>query len=155
MSSIRGGINTYNMPEIQFTYQIEFNDETVTYLVSPKHRERGNPHKSIWIITPVEEFDCFCFTLQNDLVENDEAWGFLLDANDTIRVIGVGLNDEELKIAKFKKDPSAVVWHGYPCNYMANVYDVPSDTVLKKWVALNRISKAKMSKIQHNLSCSL
>lgn len=143
------------MPDIQFTYQFEFNGEAVTYLVSPKHREKNNPHKSIWILSPDGEFGCFKFTYENAWVENNEAWGFLLDENKKIVVLGVGLDDEELKIAKFKKAPNAIEWHGYPCNYMANSYDVPSDIVMKKWVTAKIITKAKMSKIQHNLSCSL
>lgn len=143
------------MPNIQFTYQLNLKDEKVTYLVSPKHREKNNPHKSVWIISPDDEFGCFKFTYENVWVENNEAWGFLLNENNKLIVLGVGLDDEELKIAKFKKDPNAIEWHGYPCNFMANSYDVPSDNVMKKWVTAKIITKAKMSKIQHNLSCSL
>lgn len=143
------------MPEIQFRYQLKHNEEVVNYLVSPKHREIGNPHKSIWIIVPAEEFACFKYTYENDWKDGNEAWGFLLDQKERLIVLGKGLKDEELQLAKFKKDPKASEWHGYPCNYMANTYDVPPDAVLKKWVELHRISKAKMSKIQHNLSCSL
>lgn len=143
------------MTDIQFKYQLNHKDESLTYLVSPKHREKNNPHKSVWIVSPDEEFDCFKYTYTNDWVENNEAWGFLIDGNNKLRVIGIGLNDEELKIAKFKNKNNSVEWHGYPCNYMANTYDVPSDAVMKKWVEQNRITKAKMSKIQRNLSCNL
>lgn len=143
------------MPEIQFSYQFNHKGETVTYLVSPKHREKDNPHKSVWIISHDEEFGCFKYTYKNDWVVNNEAWGFLLDADDKLRVVGIGLNDEELKIAKFKKDPNSVEWHGYPCNFFVNTYDVPSEAVMKMWVAQKRISKAKMSKIQRNTPCSL
>lgn len=149
------------MPDIQFKYQFDYkkdestNTETVVYLSSPKHRQVGNPHKSIWIIIPGEEFGCFKYTYENEWVVENEAWGFLLDSNDKFVLLGMGLNNEELKIAKFKKDPNTTEWHGYPCNYMANTYDVPADSVLKKWVDLHRITKAKMSKIQQALSCNL
>ena len=143
------------MPDIQFQYQFKYKQNTITYSASPKHRQVGNPHKSIWIVTPIEEFGCFKYTYDNQWVVNNEAWGFLLDANGKFIVLGHGLNQEELKIAKFKKDPNAVEWHGYPCNYMVNTYDVPSDTILKKWVNLHKISKAKMAKIQKTLSCNL
>ena len=143
------------MPDIQFTYQFEYDKKEVHYLSSPKHRQIGNPHKSIWIVTPDEEFKCFKHTYENKWVVENEAWGFVLNANEKFTVLGQGLNNEELKIAKFKKDPNATEWHGYPCNYMANTYDVPSDIVLKKWVELHRITKAKMSKIQQTLSCNL
>lgn len=144
----------YNLNMKNYYLKIDDNT-TIVYLISPAHRKFGNPHKSIWIITPIKEFNCFCGTMQSGWVEVDDAWGHLLDANSKFVVVGIGVNGEELKIARFKNDPSAKQWHGYPCNYMANSYDVPPETILKRWVLTGVINKAKMSKIQHCLSCNL
>ena len=141
----------------QYLLKLDDNEAIVrfVYLISPAHRKFGNPHKSIWVIKPKEEFGCFCYSIQNGWIEEDDAWGYLLDANSKFVVIGEGVNGEDLKIARFKSDPNAEQWHGYPCNYMANSYDVPPETILKKWVSTGTINKAKMSKIQRCLSCNL
>lgn len=141
----------------QYLLEIDDNETIVrfVYLVSPAHRKFGNPHKSIWAIKPKEEFACFCSSIQNGWIDEDDAWGYLLDANSKFVIIVVGVNGEDLKIARFKTEPNAKQWHGYPCNYMANSYDVPPETILKKWVSTGTITKAKMSKIQHCLSCNL
>lgn len=137
-------------------YLLKIDDTTtIVYLISPAHRKTGNPHKSVWTVSFDNEFGCFCHSYTNGWVEADNAWGYSLDANSKFVLLGVGVNGEELKLARFRKDPTATQWHGYPCNYMANSYDVPPETILKKWVLTGAINKAKMSKIQHCLSCNL
>lgn len=138
----------------EYLFKIDENT-TVTYLISPTHRKAGNSHKSVWIISFDDEFGCFCFSYSNGWIESDDAWGYYLDKNSQLVILGIGVNKEELKLARFKKDPIAAQWHGYPCNYMANSYDVPPETILKKWVLKGAITKAKMSKIQRCLSCNL
>ena len=93
------------MADVQFQYQIEDAGVTITYNVNPQHREKNNPNKSIWIVKPDVEFDCFKFTYEKDWVVDDEAWGFLLNDQKKFVLIGLGQDDEELKIAKFKKNP--------------------------------------------------
>ena len=136
-------------------YQLTDKGMTIQYYVNPQHRKKGNPNKSIWIVKPNEEFECFQFTYMNRWVVVNEAWGFLLDKTNKFVKLGTGQNNEELKIAKFKKDPTKKEWHGYPCNYMTKTQDIPFETILKTWVDEQYITKAKMSKIQHQLLCNL
>ena len=143
------------MPEVQFQYQLEHEGQTITYNVNPQHREKDNPNKSIWIVKPDVEYACFKFTYEKEWVVENEAWGFLLNEKKDFVLIGLSQENEELKIAKFKKNPNAAEWHGYPCNYMAKKQDVPSDTVMKAWVDAQYMTKAKMSKIQHQFLCNL
>lgn len=127
----------------------------IMYSVNPQHRDPGNPNKSIWIVKPPVEIDCFLFTYNKGWVDECSAWGFLPDANAKLIELGIGTNNEILKLARFRKDPNAEEWHGYPCNYAAKIHDVPADTIMKDWVAQNYITKAKMFKIQHCLLCNL
>lgn len=125
------------------------------YHVSDKHRQWGNPNKSIWTVSPDMEYGCFDFTYQNNWIEDNSAWGFLLDGSPHWVLLGKGIDGEELQIARFRKDPNAAEWHGYPCNYIANTYDVPPVSIMREWVEMNVITKAKMSKIQHGIPCNL
>ena len=125
------------------------------YLVSDKHRQRGNPNKSVWIVSPNEEYGCFEFTYENNWIEDNDAWGYLSDGSNHLVVLGQGIDGEQLQIARFKKDPNAAEWHGYPCNYIANTNDVPPVKIIQKWVDKKAITKAKMSKIQRGIACNL
>lgn len=142
------------MPIVQ-QYQLIDKGLTILYYVNPQHRISGNPNKSVWIVKPNEEFDCFHFTYKNRWVVVNDAWGFLLNKTNNFVQLGIGQNNEELKIAKFKKNPTKEEWHGYPCNYMTKTQDIPSDTILKMWVDQKYIKKSKMSKIQRQLLCNL
>lgn len=143
------------MPDIQFQYRLVYKKTVIIYNVNPQHRVRGNPNKSIWIVAPDVEFACFKYTFENQWVDGNDAWGFLRDENKKMVLLGSGQNNEELKLAKFKKYPTADEWHGYPCNYLTKSQDVPTDKVLRDWVEKRYISKAKMNKIQHQLVCVL
>lgn len=143
------------MPDILFQFRLDYNNEIVIYNVNPQHRVRGNPNKSIWVVTPEVEYSCFKFTYEKGWVDDNEAWGFLTQDNKKLLLLGIGQDDEELKLAKFRKDPNSAEWHGYPCNYMAKSQDVPSCKVMIEWVKKKFITKAKMNKIQHQLVCNL
>lgn len=139
------------------TYEMKDNNGKVIlfYLVSDKHRQWGNPNKSIWTVLPKEEYHCFQFTYQNNWIEVNDAWGYLPGGGKHLKILGRGINGEKLQLARFRRDPNATEWHGYPCNYISNTYDIPSTSIMKQWVEKKVITKAKMSKIQQGIACNL
>ncbi|KAF2342278.1 hypothetical protein [Flavobacterium tistrianum] len=124
------------------------------YIISSQHRRTGNMNKSIWLIDFKEEIDCFIQTISNNWKDGVEAWG-LKHENSNLKVLGLSSMKEELKLAKFVDGNKKNVWHGYPANHMANSQDRPTTEILKKWVDLGYITKAKMNKIRQGQLCYL
>jgi hypothetical protein len=127
---------------------------TNKYILSSQHRGRGNKHKSIWIITHVDEIECFIQTINENWTNGREAWGIKVD-HRILQVVGISTVKSELKLAKFVDGTSKNVWHGYPADYLSKSQDRPTTGILKSWVLNGYITKAKMSKIRLGQSCSL
>jgi hypothetical protein len=124
------------------------------YYISSQHRKKGNPNKSIWIISFEEEVNCFIQTISNTWKVKAEAWGIKLNGN-TLQVVGLNNNNEELKLAKFVDGTNTDVWHGYPADYVCNAQDRPTTEILKYWVHQGYITKSKMKKIRQGQPCNL
>ena len=128
--------------------------EPSKYLISSQHRKKGNPNKSIWTISLEDEVNCFIQTICNNWKAGVEAWGIKPNGN-TLQVVGVNNNNEQLKLAKFVDGTNTDVWHGYPADHMYKAQDRPTTEILKSWVEQGYITKPKMSKIRQGKLCNL
>ena len=124
------------------------------YLISSQHRRRGNPNKCRWTITLEEEVECFIQSIDSNWIDGAFAWG-LHFVNDTIDVLGLNNDDEDLKLAKFINSDGTIIYHGYPADYINRSQDRPTNNILKMWVNSGHITKAKMTKINRGYSCNL
>lgn len=124
------------------------------YIISSQHRRTGNQNKCIWIITHDEEVNCFSNSYTEKWISDSKAWGLIIE-NNSLKILGLNDDDQELKLAKFVDANKNNIWHGYPADYMNRVHDIPVQNILKKWVEKNIITKAKMSKIRRGISCNL
>lgn len=124
------------------------------YIISSQHRRTGNLNKSKWLIGHKEEVDCFIESITNNWKNGFEAWG-LKYQNNSLDVVGLSSMKDELKLAKFVDGNNTNVWHGYPANHMANSQDRPTTEILKNWVSIGYITKAKMNKIRQGQLCYL
>jgi hypothetical protein len=140
--------------EIDLKVNIDLEEHKFKYIISSQHRKTGNPNKCIWKITFDQEVDCFIMTVSEKWKDGIHGWG-LKALDNVLQVVGVNNIKEELKLAKFIDGTNTNVWHGYPADYVSKSNDRPTTEILKKWVDLGYITKAKMSKIRLGQSCNL
>lgn len=139
----------------QTDVEIELKEYTDSkYIISSQHRKAGNPHKSIWTITFSEEVDCFLFTVKENWKQENKGWGIKI-CDNTLQVLGINSNKEELKLAKFVDGGNTDIWHGYPADYLYKSQDRPTTEILRIWVIKGYITKSKMNKIRQGLPCNL
>ena len=121
-------------------------DEQTRYFFASQHRGRKNDHKSKWIISLSEEFECFQRTCNNSWIGNCSGWGLHIQ-NDRVEYLGKNNQEVKLRIAKFVDKHSDGTWHGYPADYMVKIQDRPDETILKDWVYKRYIDKVCMARI--------
>ncbi|MDR0307029.1 MAG: hypothetical protein LBI42_09370 [Chitinispirillales bacterium] len=124
-----------------------------TYFASSVHRNR-QPNKSQWVISVVQEVECFIESQINNWIEGIFSWGMISDGNNLI-VLGKSVYNEELKLAKFVTKNDDGVWHGYPADFCKNFQDRPGIKILQKWRNCGHIEKHHITKIRQGKTCSL
>ena len=122
-----------------------------SYTIVSYHRNRSNSKKSKWTILDGEEIACFLKSMRENWIFDKFAWGLHL-TNGEILQLGISPMKEILKCAKFIRNKDD--WHGYPANYIRNIYDRPHSTVLSNWRDSKIITKSQMTKILQG-KCSL
>lgn len=121
------------------------------------HRN-GNPHKSQWIITEAEEIVCFENSRTNEWLADFEGWGLHCPGGIPIQLGTVAVSFKESFIAKFVKSRSTtpqVAWHGYPTDHQNKAQDIPNIEVLKSWLDMELMGRAKIRKISKGQPCRL
>jgi hypothetical protein len=128
--------------------------EGVFYTPSSAHRRKGNKDKSWWIISLVDEVQCFDISYRRVWVNDKEGWGLYCKGGALI-VVGHAPDGEKVKIAKFLNKNSDQYWHGYPANYKNNPQDRPPMDILFMWRDEKLIKKHHMSHIRRGKECNL
>ena len=124
------------------------------YKVHPPHRN-GNPRKSQWTISEPDEIECFRAAFRNNWRVGATTWGLHL-VEQQPDWLGVSKDRaNRLFIAKFVSDAKTGPWHGYPADYRNNQHDIPSESILGKWLMETKLSAAKIRKIARGQPCSL
>ena len=126
---------------------------TGIYRAVSYHRN-GTAGKSQWIISVDEEIDLFAVAKK----EGYAAYGvghavWVVDSH--LVDLGLTVNGNFTKMARFEDGTHTDNWHGYPANYMLAKSDIPPTGVLKKWVDNSFISKSDITKIQKQRPCKL
>lgn len=127
------------------------------YIHNTQHRD-GNPNKSQWIISSVDEekiwnnspyfTDCPCYGLY---IQNNKPDYLGFPAKIPPSPL------EKLFIAKFCSSSNGIfiAWHGYPANTTLKVQDRPPEEYLKEWIDKKYISRAQALKILKGKKCYL
>lgn len=136
--------------ELNSTYDI---GNGISYIISAAHRRKSS-QKSRWTINTNEEMTCFSNSMINTWKQDFNAWGLHI-INNTPNILGKGINNEDLKVAKFVDGNQNNIWHGYPANILANKQDIPPISILQLWKKLNYINKSDIKKIRQQLPCNL
>jgi len=112
------------------------------YLCSKKHRMEGNPHKTVWVITHLEEYLIFSDADNGNWKdEKGNYWGIQK---------GFGIIGKQ-KIIKFHiakfigPQNSHEEWHGYP---ELNTRNRPSDAIINQWENIGYINKPLADRIK-------
>lgn len=129
-------------------------DSHTTYTCKGYHRGQPTEHKSVWVITPTEEIDCFKQTLDkqwiNHMADKSIGWGFI--KNSGFIRIGIGTTPEhrELFYAKFIDGNNNCQWHGYPADYK-RIGDRVSLNISKRWRTEGIITKHEFSRLMRGI----
>ena len=125
------------------------------YIISSHHRHNNPTSKSKWNISLEIEINIFKIAYINYKLETYICWGILI--NDNNRIVGIGHNRfrELLLFSKFIDGNSDNKWHGYPADYIRNIYDRPPVEVLKLWKNKGFILKHHIAKIRAGKKCNL
>lgn len=124
-----------------------------SYLIYPPHRN-GHHNKSQWRLNEDDELACFRKAYENECCVGHVGWGLHM-VSGVAETLGVSIHKEELKIAKFVDSNKNSLWHGYPADYRRKRQDVPSDSVLQKWIQLNLIDRRQAVKLKGGRPCGL
>lgn len=131
-------------------HELTINGEDITYLIISYHRD-NSPKKSQWVITKVEEINCFTKSVKKDWTDDNLYFGLKNDG-DSLEQLGLNHFKEELYLAKFIS--SSTDWHGYPADYVRNTQDIPPQIILDKWLKEEIIAKHEMTKIKRGMPCN-
>lgn len=130
---------------------ISINDQNLTYLIVPYHRD-GTMGKSQWTISENDEVDCFAESFREEWTNGESNFGLRRDGNNDLIYLGKNSFGEDLLIAKFVSNSSD--WHGYPSDYVRNTHDIPDFSTLKEWREKKFIQKSQMLKIKQGKPCN-
>jgi hypothetical protein len=112
------------------TYQI---DATVSYYVSPKHRD-GTPRAGQWKIGEADEVAVFTRSARSRWIVAATGWG--LHVPDERRATWLGVADDHTTpafLAKFVTDADRKSWHGYPVINDRSEHCPPRE-VIRDWM---------------------
>lgn len=124
-------------------------------LVNHPHHRNGNPKKSQWSITTVEEVAVFANALAEGWFGTTAGWG-LHPPGSTPLYLGVAVDRAiGLFIARFVVSARHADWHGYPFDHRDSAREGPPAAVLNAWLASRLLTAAKIRKIVRGQRCSL
>lgn len=126
----------------------------MTYVPNPQHRNTNYAQtKSQWTISQTDETHCFASASSNGWGTLAGCWGIFVPGG-VPEQLGVSPRSEfELFLAKFVVDQDQ--WHGYPVAHWLSPWDKPPPQVLRAWVEIGYINRAKFAKIHKGRKCSL
>jgi hypothetical protein len=126
----------------------------IPYILKSDHRNGGNGKKSQWKISPVLEVRCFEHAHRSGWRQTLNAWGLHLPVKAPA-VLGVTVDGEDVKLAKFLSQSSTTPWHGYPADYRRNPQDRPAVNVLQSWRTNGLITLSDVARVRRGRRCSL
>lgn len=128
-------------------------DEIVRkYTINPKHRSKPTGDICTWIIDEKTEKQIWEQAISENWIADNKSWGIKVE-NSRIIQVGTNIRKEFLIIGKFIDGNRNEDWHGYPANYVRNNHDVPPESILSTWLALEMINRAKWSRIRRQKDC--
>lgn len=126
-----------------------------TYCSIGYHRNsQWKAEKDQWRVPLSVEFAIFRCALGTRCCDQEFGWGLLLTQLRP-QVLGENTFQEDLFIAKFRRQRSRPMWHGHPADYRRKAQDRPPQKVLLRWVRAGIIQKNHMAQIKSGLKCSL
>lgn len=127
------------------------------YEINLEHRpQRRKPGKGMWQISYAAEYRCFeqCRRMGAFAPwQSDRHLGYGVYVphfclNKTPQVLGVDLNNKEVKVCQFREGNKGV-WHGFPFNYLKDKDDYICDNALFVWLRLGIIKKSDIDSINN------
>lgn len=161
-ASYRHILKLLNTKATTLNHEHHTRHEGAFYVHNVLHRN-GNPQKSQWSISELDERNCF-----------ENAAGFLHIYGWTLTFCCWGLHfsegglsylgisaanssdpRRELFIAKFVDSNQNNRWHGYPADHVDHPQDIPPENILSHWMRLRHLSPAKIRKISKGQRCKI